>query len=81
LYNQSAEGGHPSGITMLGYCYDENWQKAIELYQKSAYLWNEVAQYNLSIMYENGDGIIREIKRYIDIKNLSNKDIKMHKIG
>ena len=56
---------------MLGYCYSEgvgtdvNKEKAFELYQKAANLGNDVAQYNLALVYENGDGIVQDIDQAI----------------
>ncbi|EXX78943.1 hypothetical protein RirG_010370 [Rhizophagus irregularis DAOM 197198w] len=59
------------GLMMLGYCYEKgigtkvDKQKAIELYQESANLGNEVAQNNLGVMYKNGDGIAKDIDKAI----------------
>ena len=56
---------------MLGYCYDTgigisiDKQKAVELYQKAANLRDEVAQYNLAIKYEYGDGIEKDVDKAI----------------
>ena len=56
---------------MLGHCYrygigtNIDKQKAVELYQKAANLGNCTAQYNLAFMYENGEGIIRDIDQAI----------------
>jgi TPR repeat protein len=47
---------------MLAYCYKHgigikiNRQKALELYKKAASLGNSVAQYNIALMYEKGQG-------------------------
>jgi len=56
---------------MLGYCYNTgiginiDKQKAVELYQKAANLRDEVAQYNLAIKYEYGDGIEKDVDKAI----------------
>ncbi|GET03241.1 kinase-like domain-containing protein [Rhizophagus clarus] len=58
LFKQSAEGGYPGGIRMLGCCFDRgigtktDKQKAFELYQNAANLGDDLAQYNLTSMYE-----------------------------
>ncbi|GBC21976.2 kinase-like domain-containing protein [Rhizophagus irregularis DAOM 181602=DAOM 197198] len=56
---------------MLGNCYCNgigisiDRKKAVELYQKAANLGNKIRQYNLAIMYENGDGIEKNIDKAI----------------
>ena len=56
---------------MLGYCYCKgiginiDKQKAVELYQKAANLGDEVAQYNLALMYKNGVGIEKDVDKAI----------------
>ena len=71
FFKNSAEGGYPSGIMMLGYCYDTgiginiDKQKAVELYQKAANLGHKLAQYNLGGSYEVGDGIEKNIDKAI----------------
>src|SRR3989337_543335 len=72
LFKQSSEGGFISGIMMLGYCYNNgigtkiNKQKAFEFYQNAAILGDDdVAQNNLAVMYEEGDGITKDIDKAI----------------
>ncbi|UZO03807.1 uncharacterized protein OCT59_024209 [Rhizophagus irregularis] len=56
---------------MLGYCYNNgigtkiNKQKAFELYQNAAILGDDTAQFNLALMYEEGDGITKDIGKAI----------------
>ncbi|RGB36753.1 kinase-like domain-containing protein [Rhizophagus diaphanus] len=67
LLKQSAESEYLCGIIMLGYYYDNQVETSIykrklfELYHKSAISGDMFAQYNLALMYENGDGIERDI--------------------
>ncbi|GES98810.1 kinase-like domain-containing protein [Rhizophagus clarus] len=74
LSEKSAKGNYLGGIMILGYCYENgigthiNKRKAFELYQrafklnqKMANLGNSLAQYNLALMYENGDGIKKDL--------------------
>ena len=66
-----AEKGIPNAINKLGYCYsngigsDINKQKAFELYQEASNFGNTFAQYNFALMYENGDGIKKDIDKAI----------------
>jgi TPR repeat protein len=70
---------------MLGYCYvngigrtNINMQRAFELYEKAANLGNNVAQYELALLYinkENGEKI------YNKIFELSNKSAKGNCLG
>ena len=70
LFKKSAEEGN-SGINKLGNCHyfgigtSIDKQKAIKSYQKAANLEKPLAQYNPALMYENGDGIIRNINMAI----------------
>jgi TPR repeat protein len=58
-------------MTMLGYCYQSatgtkvDMEKAVELFKKAANLGHEVAQYNLALSHENGDGIEKDIDQAI----------------
>ena len=62
LAKKLADEGIPNVINELGYCYKEgigtdiDEQIVFELYQEAANLGNDFAQYNLALMYENGDG-------------------------
>jgi TPR repeat protein len=59
------------GINNLGDCYYDgigtsiDKTKAFELYQKAANLGNSTAQLNIALMYENEDGIVRDVKQAI----------------
>ncbi len=50
-----------------------NKKKAFELYQKAANLEHSMAQYNLAYMYENGDGIMKDIDKALYWYNKSAK--------
>ncbi|GBC06008.1 hypothetical protein RclHR1_06550012 [Rhizophagus clarus] len=56
---------------MLEHCYNHgigtliNKQKALELHQNLANLENMMTQYNLGEIYENGDGITKDIDKAI----------------
>ncbi|CAB4434878.1 unnamed protein product [Rhizophagus irregularis] len=85
---QSAEGKYSKGIASLGYCYDEgignkiDKQKAFKLYQIASNLGNEMAQYNLALMYQYGKGITKDINKAIHwYENQLNRETKMHKIS
>ena len=72
---------HVKRITMLGYCYDIgietdiNKKKAIELYQKAANLSSKIAQYNLSLMYLNGNYIKKVIIKLLNYLNSHLKEM------
>jgi TPR repeat protein len=59
LFKESAKGENADGMVMLGYCYNDgigtkiDKQKAFELFEKAAYLGNNVAQYNIALLYED----------------------------
>jgi TPR repeat protein len=71
LSKKCSEGKHSGGINLLGYCYnngigtDVDTQKAFELYQEAANLGNKVAQYNLANMYQNGEGVEKNMSKAI----------------
>jgi TPR repeat protein len=74
ITNQIAnENEHANGIMMLGYCHFSgigtkvDKQKAVELYQKAANLGNNAAQYNLALMYENGEGVDKEFNKAFEL--------------
>ncbi|RGB36183.1 hypothetical protein C1646_814180 [Rhizophagus diaphanus] len=60
-----------NSIYLLGYFnyngigMDTNIQKSFELYQKAVDLENNAAQCELAIMYENGDGIKKDMNQAI----------------
>ncbi|CAI2177922.1 8907_t:CDS:2, partial [Funneliformis geosporum] len=68
LYKKSAKNGCLSGITMVGYCYHRgkgtivDKRNAFDLFYKAANLGDGIAQYNLGIMYEKGDGIKKNME-------------------
>ncbi|UZO08229.1 uncharacterized protein OCT59_028487 [Rhizophagus irregularis] len=72
LFKKSAEGENLSGINMLGYCYengigtDTNMKKAFELYHKAANLGNNVAQYNLALMYKEGKYLMYKEGKWVN---------------
>ncbi|GES83952.1 kinase-like domain-containing protein [Rhizophagus clarus] len=66
LYQKAADLGNTRGINNLGIIgigtiIDE--QKAFEFYQKAVSLGDCLAQYNLSLMYENGRGVKKDTKQ------------------
>ena len=72
IYNQLLNNQNNSNsILLLGLFYysgigiDINKQKAVELYQRAAKLGNNIAQYNLAFMYENGKGVVKNIRKAI----------------
>ena len=74
----------------LGSCYnygvgtDINKEKAFELLQKASNLGNELAQYNLALMYENGNEVKKNMDQAISVigtKNLLNRDTYILKIS
>ncbi|GES88023.1 kinase-like domain-containing protein [Rhizophagus clarus] len=52
LYQKAANLGNAFGLISLGYCYQYG-------------IGNSVAQYNLALMYENGEGIVKDIGQAI----------------
>ncbi|GBB91176.1 hypothetical protein RclHR1_18310004 [Rhizophagus clarus] len=70
LSKKSAEE-HSDGMNLLGFCYNNgigtsvNKKKAFELFQKAANLECCDAQYNLALMYEDGEGIKQNINQAI----------------
>uniref|UniRef100_U9STP2 HCP-like protein n=1 Tax=Rhizophagus irregularis (strain DAOM 181602 / DAOM 197198 / MUCL 43194) TaxID=747089 RepID=U9STP2_RHIID len=60
LFKKLAEREYSNGIR-IGTDIDK--QKAFELYQESANFGNSSAQYNLALMYENGEGIKKDINQ------------------
>ena len=59
-------------MEMIGYFYNcgigtyVNKEKAFEFYQKAANLNHMIAQYNLAVMYETGNGVAKDIKKAKD---------------
>ncbi|GBC21971.2 kinase-like domain-containing protein [Rhizophagus irregularis DAOM 181602=DAOM 197198] len=70
LAKKSAED-HSDGMNLLGYCYNNgigtniDKKKAFELFQEAAKLECCDAQYNLALMYEDGEGIKQNIDQAI----------------
>ncbi|GBB84168.1 hypothetical protein RclHR1_01080024 [Rhizophagus clarus] len=70
FFQKAADLGNSDGVNSLGSYYygigtDISKQMAYELYQMAANLENDLAQYNLALMYENGDGIKKDINQAI----------------
>ncbi|RIA89714.1 hypothetical protein C1645_185166 [Glomus cerebriforme] len=69
-----------NSIYLLGYFNNHgigtnvNKQKAFELYQKAAGLENNVAQFELTTMYEDGEGVYKDYNKVFEItKKLADK--------
>ncbi|SMX28849.1 Putative beta-lactamase HcpC precursor [Pelagimonas phthalicica] len=59
----------PTAITLLGRAYDaeENYTKAIELYQRGADLGNTTAMNNLGAKFEQGSGVSRSYEKAFEL--------------
>jgi TPR repeat protein len=73
LFKKSDKRRYLGGSVMLGYCYyygigtDPDVQKAFKLYQESAKLGHDIAQYNLAFMYERGGkGVKKDVNQAIE---------------
>ncbi|GET03243.1 kinase-like domain-containing protein [Rhizophagus clarus] len=64
-YEKAANNGNIKAMYNLGIGTKIDKQKAFELYQNAANLEEEVAQINLALMYEKGDGITKDVNKAI----------------